>query len=102
MGTLCVCWHLLRSHRQLQTFETRVSVLQTGADIMPSDDEQVSAVIAVNFMPQQAQVLQPEDDWTGVVSTAKRRRLQNRLNQRAYRLFPSHQSSCSLSVCSSH
>lgn len=35
-------------------------------------------------MPQQLQVRCPRDDWTGVTSTAKRRKLQNRLNQRAY------------------
>lgn len=27
----------------------------------------------------------PEDDWTGLSSAADRRKLQNRLNQRAYR-----------------
>lgn len=36
-------------------------------------------------MPQQVDAVTPEDDWTGVTSTVERRRLQNRLNQRAYR-----------------
>lgn len=38
-------------------------------------------------MPQQAEVLVPEDDWTGKSSAAERRKLQNRLNQRAYSKF---------------
>ncbi|KAI9927235.1 hypothetical protein MW887_003621 [Aspergillus wentii] len=37
-------------------------------------------------MPQQAGVRQPEDDWTGVIDRTERRKLQNRLNQRTYRL----------------
>lgn len=40
------------------------------------------AVVAA--MPQQLQVKSSRDDWTGVTSTARRRKLQNRLNQRAY------------------
>ncbi|KAB5540304.1 hypothetical protein GE09DRAFT_1290113 [Coniochaeta sp. 2T2.1] len=52
---------------------------------MLNGDEEVSAVIAVESMRHQAQVLRPEDDWTGVVSSSKRWRLQNRLNQKTYR-----------------
>ncbi|KAJ2982977.1 hypothetical protein NQ176_g1026 [Zarea fungicola] len=36
-------------------------------------------------MPQRRHVIKASDDWTGVTSTATRRKLQNRLNQRAYR-----------------
>ncbi|PKX99490.1 bZIP transcription factor [Aspergillus novofumigatus IBT 16806] len=37
-------------------------------------------------MPQQAGVCAPQDDWTGVIDRKERRKLQNRLNQRLYRL----------------
>lgn len=43
--------------------------------------------IPLSSMPQQAEVLAPEDDWTGLSSPAARRKLQNRLNQRAYSKF---------------
>jgi len=36
-------------------------------------------------MAPQLQARKPDEDWTGVTSTVERRRLQNRLNQRAYR-----------------
>ncbi|KAK9350355.1 hypothetical protein V1523DRAFT_429121 [Lipomyces doorenjongii] len=42
--------------------------------------------VALVNIAQQADVLAPEDDWTGLSSPAERRRLQNRLNQRAYRI----------------
>jgi hypothetical protein len=36
-------------------------------------------------MAQQAEAVVPEEDWTGLASAEERRKLQNRLNQRAYR-----------------
>ena len=38
-------------------------------------------------MRQQAGNWAPEDDWTGVTDQKERRKLQNRLNQRAYRTY---------------
>lgn len=40
-------------------------------------------------MPQLEHLWTPEDDWTGVSDRIHRRRLQNRLNQRAYRMSSS-------------
>ncbi|KAJ5205346.1 Protein of unknown function DUF3425, partial [Penicillium cf. griseofulvum] len=37
-------------------------------------------------MSQQAAIRNPEDDWTGTTDQAERRKLQNRLNQRTYRM----------------
>ncbi len=51
-------------------------------------DESVPAGLAISDMPQQRYVRIKDDDWTGVTGTAERRRLQNRLNQRAYRKYP--------------
>ncbi|KAJ9138806.1 hypothetical protein NKR23_g8171 [Pleurostoma richardsiae] len=50
-----------------------------------SPDNDATSAIMLERMPQQSEVVHPEDDWTGVISVTKRRRLQNRLNQRAYR-----------------
>ncbi|KAK9365070.1 hypothetical protein V1509DRAFT_424058 [Lipomyces kononenkoae] len=41
--------------------------------------------IPVRPMLSQVDVKGPEDDWTGVSSTAERRKIQNRLHQRSYR-----------------
>ncbi|KAH8597332.1 hypothetical protein B0O99DRAFT_593069 [Bisporella sp. PMI_857] len=41
--------------------------------------------IVVNRMPQQSRIMVTEDDWTGKTSSAERRKLQNRINQRSYR-----------------
>lgn len=43
--------------------------------------------IELESMPQQLLVRDSTDDWTGVTDAAGRRRLQNRLNQRAYRQY---------------
>ncbi|PCG97586.1 Protein of unknown function DUF3425 [Penicillium occitanis (nom. inval.)] len=42
--------------------------------------------LSLRQMPQRQLLRAPEDDWTGVIDQQKRRRLQNRLNQRKYRL----------------
>ncbi|KZF23103.1 hypothetical protein L228DRAFT_259977 [Xylona heveae TC161] len=47
------------------------------------DPENVT--IPLTYMPQQACIWKPGDDWTGVVNQKERRRLQNRQNQRIYR-----------------
>ncbi|KAB8262132.1 hypothetical protein BDV32DRAFT_147783 [Aspergillus pseudonomiae] len=45
-----------------------------------------SSSIRLEYMPQQAWVRAAGDDWTGIIDRKERRRLQNRHNQRAYRL----------------
>ncbi|KAJ5761800.1 uncharacterized protein N7511_005182 [Penicillium nucicola] len=45
-----------------------------------------SRVIALATMPQRAGARCAEDDWTGVIDRKERRKLQNRLSQRRYRL----------------
>ena len=40
--------------------------------------------VLLQRMPQQAEVRASEDDWTGRTDAAERRKLQNRLHQRAY------------------
>ncbi|KAK5798701.1 hypothetical protein VI817_004991 [Penicillium citrinum] len=50
----------------------------------PSPEAQI---IPLDKMPQQAGVRDAKDDWTGVISRKERRKLQNRLNQRRYRMI---------------
>lgn len=45
------------------------------------------ALIHLAHMPQQAHVWKPDDDWTGVMDPKERRRLQNRQNQRKWRML---------------
>ncbi|KAJ9267099.1 hypothetical protein DTO212C5_6164 [Paecilomyces variotii] len=45
-----------------------------------------TAEIELALMPQQSGIRASSEDWTGVTDRAKRRKLQNLLNQRAYRL----------------
>lgn len=41
--------------------------------------------IHLSQMPHQVELRDWGEDWTGMASAAERRKLQNRLNQRAYR-----------------
>ncbi len=42
------------------------------------------SLLLLEQLPQQVEVRGPEDDWAGLTDPAERRRLQNRLNQRAW------------------
>ncbi|KAK9424582.1 hypothetical protein SUNI508_03458 [Seiridium unicorne] len=51
----------------------------------PEQEAPMPTSLTLAAMPQQRHVRERGEDWTGVTSTAARRKLQNRLNQRAYR-----------------
>ncbi|KAI9152238.1 hypothetical protein HJFPF1_09466 [Paramyrothecium foliicola] len=53
--------------------------------IMSALPDQNDVQLELGWMPCLVDVRDLKEDWTGVTSTAERRRLQNRLNQRAYR-----------------
>ncbi|KAL5000876.1 hypothetical protein BDV10DRAFT_29453 [Aspergillus recurvatus] len=48
------------------------------------------SIIPLTHMPQQAHVWNADDDWTGIVDRRERRKLQNRQNQRKWRMNLSH------------
>ncbi|EFQ33829.1 hypothetical protein CGRA01v4_10717 [Colletotrichum graminicola] len=50
-----------------------------------SPEGAVPTGISIEINPRLAELKDPSEDWTGVTSTAERRKLQNRLNQRARR-----------------
>ncbi|KAJ9649551.1 hypothetical protein H2199_000327 [Coniosporium tulheliwenetii] len=58
----------------------------TASDVSRWREDESTSMrpISLERMPQQVEVLASEDDWTGLSNSAARRRLQNRLNQRAY------------------
>ena len=49
-----------------------------------TDSDGSAPVIKLAQMPQQSEVREPEDDWTGLNDPKERRKLQNRLNQRLW------------------
>ncbi|KAH7008976.1 hypothetical protein EDB80DRAFT_777452 [Ilyonectria destructans] len=67
----------------------------------PEDSESTSElpVAELDLMPQQLEVIDPADDWTGVTSARERRRRQNRLNQRTYRKRRAPDSSLGSDTC---
>lgn len=44
--------------------------------------------IPIELLPQLTEIQTAEEDWTGKTSQSERRKLQNRLNQRARSEFP--------------
>jgi hypothetical protein len=44
-------------------------------------------IIPLAKMPQQAGLRKARDDWIGIINRKERRKLQNRLNQRRYRVY---------------
>ncbi|KFY82731.1 hypothetical protein V500_10361 [Pseudogymnoascus sp. VKM F-4518 (FW-2643)] len=48
-------------------------------------NESGNVSILLELMPQQHGIRHPEDDWTGLSNPVERRKLQNRIHQRAYR-----------------
>ncbi|PWY91646.1 hypothetical protein BO94DRAFT_623062, partial [Aspergillus sclerotioniger CBS 115572] len=53
---------------------------------MTSPANHLPAHVPLTHMPQQGNLWSAEDDWTGVTDRHRRRQLQNRLNQRTYRM----------------
>ncbi|KAF5581621.1 Aryl-alcohol dehydrogenase [Fusarium pseudocircinatum] len=53
-------------------------------------------LIKLSDMAQRKEIRTASEDWTGITSTAKRRKLQNRLNQRAYERRKASRRSASL------
>lgn len=47
-------------------------------------NESGNVSILLELMPQQHGIRHPEDDWTGLSNPVERRKLQNRIHQRAY------------------
>ncbi|KAH8703275.1 hypothetical protein BGW36DRAFT_354703 [Talaromyces proteolyticus] len=61
-----------------------MAMADPDADLVLSASAGVSSIPLVR-MRQQDGIRMPQDDWTGVTNRESRRKLQNRLNQRAYR-----------------
>lgn len=52
-----------------------------------ADPSAEAPIVTLDRMPQQAGVRKAEDDWTGIINPTERRKIQNRLNQRRYRMY---------------
>lgn len=48
------------------------------------DDDPIAPPIMLSDMIQRREIRTVAEDWTGTTDSARRRKLQNRLNQRAY------------------
>lgn len=73
---------------KLQVQASQPSLIDSNPNMESSVDlgnPSAALPLSVAVMPQLVELRDPSDDWTGVTSTAERKRRQNRLNQRAYR-----------------
>lgn len=55
---------------------------------MAEEEPTIPETMALQRMPQQPAILGSMDDWTGINNAVDRRKVQNRLNQRAHSGYP--------------
>ena len=58
-----------------------------GVGFLATENDPSPLLIPLQPMMQQVDLRAPEDDWTGVTRASERRKIQNRLHQRAYSKF---------------
>jgi hypothetical protein len=94
---MCFEWSILILHSlhagwklHNQTVEIRTNPHQTLRSLssIPRNPCWLDLLIFRRRVPWQSRIQEPIDDWTGITNPSLRRRLQNRLNQRAHGWLP--------------